>query len=209
MQCLLGWTCAAFALLGCATGSELDSVAGQGSGGHHGVGGQGGAVAGSSSNASAASSSSSSASSGSGGEGGGTECFAAPNQCSGAIEILSIAGDIGSDTRNETGTTSKWFKLNVQETVNSPFTFPPLSYTATLTSPAGMNFDLYIYDGDSTGPNCMANPAKADGDPDAFSEKWNDTVGSDDTKWIVLEVRYASGTDCSGSWSLTVQGDTL
>jgi hypothetical protein len=82
--------------------------------------------------------------------------YAAPEMCATAVELSSIAGDQGADTRTVNGTTSRFFKVLVAESFNMS---APLSYTATLVSPPGMVFDLYVYPGDASAPDYTAAPA--------------------------------------------------
>ncbi len=127
-----------------------------------------------------------------------------------AQEIPEIAGDENNDTRTVHGTTSTWLKIKVKEAVSSIIDFPATSYTATLDSPPGMNYDLYLYTGDATAPTCGGQPDHAVGTPEKFGASWGDTLNSDDTKWITLEVRYISGMECgpAAEWTLTVVGNT-
>lgn len=191
----------------CADGGEPrpdTPVTPDGVGGAGGQGGEGGAASASSAGGDEG---------GQGGQGGGEggaggqACdLSAPNACESAEELESIAGDGGSDTRTAKGATSKWFKILVTE---PSFSSTNPSFTATLTSPPGTNFDLFAYEGDAAMTNCSKSPSKAFGEPEAFSASWTDTVGSDDDLWWVLEVRGVDGGACEGaSWSLTVEGNT-
>jgi hypothetical protein len=155
------------------------------------------------------SSSSSSSSSGSGGSGGSDCDYSAPNTCPASETLSAVDGDQNSDTRTIKGTTSKWFKVLVSEAVSSIISYPKLSYTVTLTTPPGMDFDLFEYDGTISTPSCSGNPKHATGNPEAVSSTWGDTLGVDDTRWLTLEVRYISGDICpSNPWTLTVKGHT-
>jgi hypothetical protein len=109
--------------------------------------------------------------------------------------------------RTATGSTSKWFKVLVHDPVN--LGFDNESYTATLQSPAGMDFDLFAYDGDASAPDCFAAAVQAAGNPESITESWSDGLGNDD-RWITLEVRYVSGQLCGAAakWTLTVEGHT-
>jgi|HubBroStandDraft_6_1064221.scaffolds.fasta_scaffold345013_3 hypothetical protein len=108
------------------------------------------------------------------------------------------------------GTTSQWFKVLVND-VHEYFSSPPDSFTATLTSPPGMRFDLYAYEGTIGGTmtDCDAPAIHPMGDPETISDQW---PGSDGTtnRWLVFEVRYISGTACGSAaqWTLTVAGNT-
>jgi hypothetical protein len=127
--------------------------------------------------------------------------------CDSALELSPISGDTNSDVRMVSGTTGKWFKVHVTE--DSNFT-NSLSYTATLTPATGVDFDLYVYDGDSMAPDCFGTALQATGTPETYHESWGDSFASDDGKWILFEVRYAGGTGCGADakWTLTVQGHT-
>ena len=165
--------------------------------------GTGGTGAGGSPDSSSSSSSSSSGS-------GGSDCdYGALNTCPTSDTLSAVDGDQHSDTRTIKGTTSKWFKVLVSEAVSSIISYPKLSYTATLTTPPGMDFDLFEYDGTISTPSCSGNPKHATGNPEAVSSTWGDTLGVDDTRWLTLEVRHISGEMCpSDPWTLTVKGHT-
>ncbi len=213
-------------LTACAKGSSFETSFDPGAGGAGGSGGNGGddtssahaatgagsstsgtggagAGGGSSSSSTSSSSSSSSGSSGS-------ECdYSALNSCPASETLSAVDGDQHSDTRTIKGTTSRWFKVLVSEAVSSFISFPKLSYTATLATPPGMDFDLFEYDGTISTPSCSGNPKHATGNPEAVSSSWGDTLGVDDTRWLTLEVRYISGEMCpSNPWTLTVKGHT-
>lgn len=149
---------------------------------------------------------------GQGGQGGaGPVCdFAPPNTCASSEDIAPIDGDQGSDTRLESGAQSKWFRVFVKEAVSSVIKYPALSFTATLSSPPGMKYDLYVYPGDGGGIACGVLAIHASGVPEAYSKTWKDSIASDDSAWFVLEIRYVSGSDCEPGreWKLEVQGHT-
>ncbi|WP_437734891.1 hypothetical protein [Sorangium sp. So ce1335] len=226
-------------LAACAVGTDdlqpgYEEQAGGGGSGSRGEGGAGGVDAPASSSSRSSSASSSSASSsgsggaggeggeggeggsseGLGGEGGGggavAECdYAAPNTCAGAEDLGEIPGDDGaaSVTVTETGTTSKWFKVHVVDEVNTPTSE---SFTATLTSPPGMNFDLIVYQGEIgvDAPDCFASGVRGHGSPESFTTTWNDRLILDDPLWFLIEVRYVDGAACGSdaAWTLTVKG---
>lgn len=149
---------------------------------------------------------------GGGGQGGGPPpCdFSPPNACASAEELPAIDGDQGDDTRLEHGVGSKWYRVLVKEAVSSVVSYPSLSFTATLTSPADVHYDLYVYPGSGDGIDCNAAAIHASGVPEAYSAKWKDTPISDDSTWYVFEVRYVSGSDCDpgASWQLEIEGHT-
>jgi hypothetical protein len=124
--------------------------------------------------------------------------------------LQSIDGDQNHDVRTATGNTSRWLTLEVVEAVSSIIDFPSLSYTATLTSPPGTSYGLFVYTGDSSGPSCFSAAKQGTGNPAVVTDSWGDTLGVDDTTWITLEVRYLSGGACgpNDEWTLTVEGNT-
>jgi hypothetical protein len=222
--------CGMIGLAACAKGAGVETTYAPGAGGAGGSGSGGSPTSGDTSSGDATtgdgssssgaggagaggdpSTSSSSSTSGSSSSTGGNNCdYASPNICSGSETMSAIAGDKGNDTRIVKGTTSKWFKVQVNEAVSSIISFPQLSYTATLASPAGMDFDLFEYDGTTSVPSCGGNPKHAMGNPESVSDVWGDTLNSDDTRWITLEVRYISGEVCpANQWTLTVAGHTM
>lgn len=218
--------CGMIGLAACARGAGVETTYAPGTGGAGGSGGGGSTTSGDATSGDATTGEGST-SSGSGGTGaggdpstsstssssstGGSNCdYGSPNICSGSETMSAIAGDKGNDTRIVKGTTSKWFKVQVNEAVSSIISFPQLSYTATLAAPAGMDFDLFEYDGTTATPSCAGNPKHAMGNPESVSDVWGDTLNSDDTRWITLEVRYVSGEICpADQWILTVQGHTM
>jgi hypothetical protein len=94
--------------------------------------------------------------------------------------------------------------------VSSLFDYPDLSYTATLQSPAGTSYGLFVYTGDGSGPTCFASAQQGTGNPAKVSDSWGDTPVLDDGTWLTVEVRYLSGNACgpSDKWTLTVKGHT-
>ncbi len=132
-----------------------------------------------------------------------------PGACGAALAAGQVSGDTSSAVVTISGATSRWVKIRVNEDDNGPFG-QKLSVRATLTSPAGMNFDLFRYDdapGQCTTPNASATTAGVDGIDYSFGEGGVFSNGSDDGKDVYYEVRYVSGT-CppAGNWTLSFQG---
>lgn len=184
----------------------LGNTGGEGSGdatSSNATSGAGGAGAGGSPGTSSSSSSSSGT--------GGVVCDYEPlNTCPSSDTLSAVDGDQNNDTRTIKGTASHWFKVLVNEAVSSPINYPQLSYTATLTTPPGMDFDLFVYDGSFSTPSCSGSPKHASGNPESVTDTWGDSFASEDTRWLTLEVRYISGEMCpSDPWTLTVKGHTI
>lgn len=151
---------------------------------------------------------------GSGGMGGagGSPCdFTAQNNCATAEGLPAVSGDEGG-TATASGTGSKWLKVQIQETDSSIFA-SDLSYMVSLTSPPGMDYDLYVKQGPEDGnPDCGATAQKGvlGAGSESVSADWNDDQGiggEDDSLWLSIEVRHVSGDDCNAKWSLTVIGN--
>jgi hypothetical protein len=151
-------------------------------------------------------------------DGGTATCSTSPDQCvAGATSLGSVAGDESGSTVSASGYTSEWLRLDETEQDSSPVG-KPMIFTATLTSPPGMNYDLYAYLGASGGVGNIecttvkgqsTNPA---GEQDQVSFQWGETGGiangSDDSATVMIEVRWVSGA-CSTAqnWSLSAHGD--
>jgi hypothetical protein len=153
---------------------------------------------------------------GGGGAGAGPSCdFTSPNVCASAEGLASVAGDESSPTVTANGSTSKWFVILVEERVSSIFD-EDLSYTVTLQSPPGMDYDLYVLHGPEDGPpNCNATPQQGQplGNLEAVSASWDDDQplgGEDDSVYLCIEVRWISGDLCGSSheWTLSIDGNT-
>ncbi len=151
------------------------------------------------------------------GDGGNSTSCTSPDMCTAsATTLTSLAGDESGATDNATGSTSEWLRIDLSEQDNSPIG-KPMKVTATLTSPPGSNFDLYLYLGSKVGDIQCTNPKGQSTNPagqtDSVSFEWGETGslanGSDDSATVMIEVRAASGTTCSSgsTGSLAGHGD--
>ncbi|HVY46527.1 MAG TPA: hypothetical protein VHB21_11640 [Minicystis sp.] len=140
------------------------------------------------------------------GSGGGCD-HTGNTMCAMPQTVADISGDTGNDTRVENGTTSAWYKLEVTEDSDLP---TGLSYTVSLQSPADAQFDLFVYEGDNNGVSCTVTPTQGFGNPAQVHNSWGDSYGSDDGRYLIVEVRYVSGGSCGNpsEWTLTIEGDT-
>jgi hypothetical protein len=143
--------------------------------------------------------------------GGGTSC-ASPNVCTASTSMGSISGDTGSDTQNAQGTTSQWLSVRVTENDSSIFA-NSLEMKATLVSPPGANFDLYLYVPGTDTIECSAVSASStttgtDTAGVEFGESGTFSNGVDDSRTVTVEVRHVSGTCSAGAkWTLSVVGN--
>lgn len=143
----------------------------------------------------------------------GTSCNAT-NSCATATDLGSISGDNGNDTKSAQGSTSAWFTVRVTENDSSVFG-NSLEMKATLGSPAGTNFDLFVYvAGGGSGKECSAvtsSSQQASGTDQAGAE-WGEggglSNGSSDDRTVTIEVRHVSGTCSPGAkWTLNLYGN--
>ena len=134
--------------------------------------------------------------------------------CAQAMSVGTVSGDSGNDTKTAMGYESAWFNVRVTEDDSNPFGVP-MNLTVNLTSPAGENFDLFLYV--NTGSDvieCTTPSASSTmtGTSDQAHISWgeNNTFsnGNDDNRTISIEVRPISGT-CAASnmFTLVVYGD--
>ncbi|HEY8078560.1 MAG TPA: hypothetical protein VIF62_30730 [Labilithrix sp.] len=149
---------------------------------------------------------------GGGGGGGGMSCNA-PNTCPTSTNLGSISGDTGSDTQTAQGTTSQWFTVRVNENDSSVIA-NSLEMKATLVSPAGANFDLYVYVPGSDTLECSAVSASSTSTSSTdtagveFGESGTFSDGSDNSRTVTVEVRHVSGSCSAGAkWTLSLVGN--
>jgi hypothetical protein len=113
---------------------------------------------------------------------------------------------MAADVVSTTGETSRFVAVSVVE-ADSSFPLINVAFTATLTSPPGMNYDLYVYQ-----PGCTmayGQSTNGAGTTDTLASGWGDTLGPDDTRTVIFEIRYVSGSACGpdAAWTLTVAGN--
>lgn len=133
--------------------------------------------------------------------------------CQGASGIGLVSGDQSSRTLGASGSESTWLEFQVTENDDS-LVGAQLSFTATLLSPAGADFDLYVYRsgaGGASGCNGTMQSSMSAGSQDAVSMTWGEGLvpnGLDDGVWVALEIR-AKNDECSAQeWALEVEGNT-
>jgi len=137
-----------------------------------------------------------------------------PNACLTASDLLSVSGDRNADVKTAQGAGSQWLKVRVTEDDNSVIG-AALRAKIELQSPAGTNYDLYVYraSGES-GQECsmVAGSSTSTGGSDSVSQSWGEGLipnGSDDSRNLSVEVRWVSGSCAPGSkWTVTVRGNT-
>lgn len=149
---------------------------------------------------------------GDGGPGGdaGPGACASPNRCQTAEELDEMSGDTGGGQVTLAGTTSKWFKIPITDEVDAPG--GDIKARFELQSPAGTNFDLFVYVADdASNQNCSAPTTKSEkpaGQLDTASVKWGDTPIVNNDRLVTVEVRHVSGACAQGTrWQLQILGN--
>ena len=139
-----------------------------------------------------------------------------PNEmtCPMATVIGQVSGDESSSPIAFEGAVSMWVSFQVTED-NDAVSGESVSFTATLTSPDGFDFDLYVYRGpEGAGSGCGGEleQSTSAGANDVVHMSWGEggvANGGDDRAWVAAEIVAKDGMcDPLSSWSLTIDGDT-
>jgi hypothetical protein len=134
--------------------------------------------------------------------------------CASAEPIGGVAGDESTPQIVVSGDTPTWVAFQVSEN-NADVSGEKLSFTVTLQSPVGADFDLYVHRGAEGGASgcggTMMQSINAAGS-DSVSMEWGEGTfanNGDDGVWVAAEIRAKNGT-CAppAEWTLTVAGDT-
>jgi hypothetical protein len=148
----------------------------------------------------------------------GTPCTVlSSSDCSGgATNLGSVSGDKNADVKTATGTDNQFLRVKVTEDDSSILSSKDLHVRVTLSSTDPANFDLYVYlgstiaDGGSVECSSVKDSSTVSGSDDVIEETWKDNHpigGSDDGRYVTIEVRSATPTCTGASWSLTVEGN--
>lgn len=134
--------------------------------------------------------------------------------CATATVIGMVSGDESSPVIGLELAESTWVSFQVTEDSDS-LGGEALTFTATLTSPPGFDFDLFVYrgpDGGATGCGGMLEQSTSAGASDVVHMSWGEGAvanGADERAWVAAEIRPKNGTcDPAASWTLVVEGDT-
>jgi hypothetical protein len=202
----------------CAEGGAVED----GSGGYGGSSSDDTTSSGATSSTTQSSTTASTTSGGSGGAGGGDTTtststgqlcdFTSLDTCPTADPMSPLAADKSQTPVTATGTGEAWFKIHMEEQDSGIFG-ADLSYRVTLTSPAGMDYDLDVQEGPQAGsPDCNAAIKNGAGTPEIVTASWGDDQGfggEDDSLWLVIHVVYVGGDLCGpgDTWTLKVEGN--
>lgn len=141
--------------------------------------------------------------------------FTAPEMCTVAEPLPAVAGDKNADMVTRTGDTNKFFKIHIEEQDSGILDPEDLSYTVSLTSPPGAQYNLIVRESSQAAsvPNCNGTPKNGTGAPQSVHASWGDDQGfggEDDSVWLIIEIQHVSGEACGpdNSWTLLVRGNT-
>lgn len=137
-----------------------------------------------------------------------------PGTCQSAGSLGSVSGDQGSPGLDGSGAQPDWLTFRVTEDDDS-IDGAGMSFTVTLTSPPGADFDLYVYrgvEGGGTGCGGFMQSSTNGGGIDEVTMNWGEGLlanGVDDSAWVAVEV-VAKNDMCAppAQWMLTVDGNT-
>jgi hypothetical protein len=134
--------------------------------------------------------------------------------CNTAPVLGTVSGDETSPILHTSGSEPTWLTFRVTEN-NDSVTGESVSFTATLTSPPGHDFDLYVFrgaDGGTTGCGGVTDESTATGTLDLVSMSWGEggvANGGDESAWIAVQIDVKGGVcDPTAEWMLDVEGDT-
>jgi hypothetical protein len=124
--------------------------------------------------------------------------------CSAAATMGSVAGDLGAESVELTGTDEAFFEVAVLE---QSTLVTPVTATIVLDNPPGVNFDLFVTCG-ACDDAIMASSTSAAGLADRVVFRHEDTDFANDSQTLHIEVRFVSATTCGAAWHLQVTGAT-
>lgn len=136
--------------------------------------------------------------------------------CPAAEAIGGVSGDQVASSLDATGVEPTWLTFEVSEDNNS-VSAVPVSFTATLHSPPGADFDLVVYrgvEGGSSGCGGLMQQSLDAGSIDMVSMSWGEeglfANNDDDSAWVAVEI-LAKDDICAPpqEWQLIVEGNTL
>jgi len=135
--------------------------------------------------------------------------------CAGASNLGSVSGDTGNEMQSIQGSQSAWYRVRVTED-NSDIFGLTLRVAAKLSSPVGADFDVFVYvntGSDTIECSTTTGTTTHSGNVDIVKAEWGEGTisnGSDDGRWVSIEVRPVSGMCAAGqNWLLEVEGNWL
>jgi hypothetical protein len=133
--------------------------------------------------------------------------------CQTAMVLGQVSGDAASPLLTAMGYQSAWFRVRVSEDVGG-LDGAKLRATAKLTSPAAVDFDVFVYvniGSDMIECTTKVGTTTTAGTVNEVKAAWGEGTfsnGEDDDRWMSIEIRPVSGTCAPNqTWQLQVQGN--
>jgi hypothetical protein len=134
--------------------------------------------------------------------------------CQTAIQLGSVSGDTQNQKLTAMGHQAAWFRVRVTEDYSNILYGRSLRAAAKITSPPGVDFDVVLYvnsGADVIECSSTTGTKTTTGSVTQSRAQWGegaDPNGSDDDRWISIEVRPLSTACAPGAvWQLEVEGN--
>jgi hypothetical protein len=134
--------------------------------------------------------------------------------CADATMLGSISGDTENQKLTAMGHQSAWFRVRVTEDYNHIIYGRTLRTAAKLTSPPGVDFDVFVYvnlGSDAIECSASIGAKTTNGNVEQTRTEWgemNGPNGSDDDRWMSIEVRPVFGACAPDAmWQLEIEGN--
>lgn len=133
--------------------------------------------------------------------------------CATAMTLGAISGDTGNMKLTAMGYQSAWLRVRVTED-DSDILGNSMRASAKLTSPAGIDFDVFVYlnaGSDVIECSTTVGTTTTNGTVNQVRAEWGETTisnGSSDSRNVSIEIRPISGACAPGQmWQLEVEGN--
>lgn len=133
--------------------------------------------------------------------------------CTGAMMLGTVSGDTGNQKLTAMGYRAAWYRVRVSED-DSSIGGLTLRVAAKLTSPAAVDFDVFVYlnaGNDVIECSTTTGTVSTSGNVDTVKAEWGEGTfsnGSDDGRSVSIEVRPKSGQCMQQyTWQLEVEGN--
>jgi hypothetical protein len=114
-----------------------------------------------------------------------------------------MSGDgCGTNFRSFTNIGERTYRVYFEESCSSVFSLDDLNVQFTLNVPAGVNYNMYIYNNSCGLLTASTNSGL--GQSEVRTIQWNDNLFTDDSKYLRVEIRFNNGASCS-PWQLQIQ----
>ena len=128
----------------------------------------------------------------------------ASTSCPSATQLPSMFGDEECEQFSSTNSRgSAWYRVWVYEGNTSLLFQYPLYFDATLQSPSGTDYDLYLWN--ACNGTVLDSSTLTGTQLDQVEYSWADNLTGDDSRQLWIEIRYYSGSGC-GQWTLVTYG---